>query len=292
MNSFKNLHDGLAYEIIRQAEVLEAGGHVAQETRHWEPATKRTISMRMKETADDYRYFPEPDLAPFDLSDEFIEGVRQRLPELPEAKKARFVRDYELSATDAGNLAADSELAKFFETALRQKGDGSFLSQGGTVQVSAIIQDKNEPSPFCLAFCLAKPIANLLLNDVAAHLNTTGETLDSAKFTPAHIAELAELTTSDTISSKQSKEVFAAMTETGASPQEIAKERGMQQISDVGALEAAIAATLAANPSKVAEYKDGKTGLIGFFVGQVMRETKGQGNPKLINEILAKKLST
>ncbi|HBT94847.1 MAG TPA: Asp-tRNA(Asn)/Glu-tRNA(Gln) amidotransferase GatCAB subunit B [Coriobacteriia bacterium] len=260
MNSFKNLHDGLAYEICRQAEVLESGGIVRQETRHWEPATKRTTSMRVKETADDYRYFPEPDLAPFDLSDEFIESVRARLPELPEAKKTRFIETYGLSASDAGNLAADAELSTFFDAAAADKT------------------------------ALAKPIANLLLNDVAAHLNAAGLKLAAAPFKPEHIAELAQLVAEDIISSKQAKEVFALMVESGEAPQQIVEAKGMRQVSDAGALEAEILAVLTANPAKVEEYRGGKVGLMGFFVGQVIKATAGQGNPKLINELLQKHL--
>ncbi len=261
MNSFKNLHDGLAYEICRQAEVLESGGTVRQETRHWEPATKRTTSMRVKETADDYRYFPEPDLAPFDLSDEFIESVRARLPELPDAKRARFVETYGLSSADGGNLAADAALSAFFDEAASANTS------------------------------LAKPIANLLLNDVSAYLNANNVALADARFRPEHIAELVKLVADDTISSKQAKEVFALMVESGDFPQKIVDEKGMKQVSDAGALEAEIKVVLEANPDKVAEYRGGKVGLIGFFVGQVMKATGGQGNPKLINELLQKHLS-
>jgi aspartyl-tRNA(Asn)/glutamyl-tRNA(Gln) amidotransferase subunit B len=260
MNSFKNLHDGLAFEICRQAEVLENGGTVLQETRHWEPASKRTITMRVKETADDYRLFPEPDLAPYDLSDEFIEGVRARLPELPDAKKRRYVGDFGLPTADAANLAGEVELSAFFEEGVRV-----------------------EPS-------LAKPIANLLLNDVAAYLNANNVTLAGSRFSPQGIAGLARLVAAQTISSKQAKEVFALMGETGEAPERIVEERDMKQVSDAGAIEVLVEEALAANPEKVAEYRGGKTGLLGFFVGQVMKASKGQGNPKLINELLLKHL--
>ncbi|MDR0347415.1 MAG: Asp-tRNA(Asn)/Glu-tRNA(Gln) amidotransferase subunit GatB [Coriobacteriales bacterium] len=260
MNSFKNLHDGLAYEICRQAEVLESGGVILQETRHWEPAAKRTVTMRVKETADDYRLFPEPDLAPYDLSDEFIEGVRARLPELPDAKKRRYVEDFGVPAADAGNVAGDVELSAFFEEAV------------------------------CLAPALAKPIANLLLNDVAAHLNANGVTLGQSGLVPEHLTELAQLISEDTISSKQAKDVFALMVKSGASPQIIVEEQGMRQLSDVGAIEEVVKRVLAENPEKVAEYRSGKVGLLGFFVGQAMRATGGQGNPKLINEIVREHL--
>ncbi|MDR1082810.1 MAG: Asp-tRNA(Asn)/Glu-tRNA(Gln) amidotransferase subunit GatB [Coriobacteriales bacterium] len=259
MNSFKNLHDGLAYEICRQAEVLEGGGTVLQETRHWEPTAKRTISMRVKETADDYRLFPEPDLAPYDLTDEFIEAVRARLPELPDAKKRRYIELWGLPAADADNLAGQPGLSTFFDEALT-------------------LCDK------------ARPIANLLLNEVSAHLNANGIALAKSGLTPQGIAELAALLADDTISSKQAKEVLSLMIESGKAPSLIVAEHGLQQVSDSDALEAIVLEVLAANPDKVAEYRGGKTGLLGFFVGQVMKMTKGQGNPRLINEILRKRL--
>ena len=257
MNSFKNLHDGLVYEICRQAEVLEEGGIIYQETRHWDPTTQRTIRMRLKETADDYRYFPEPNLTPFVLSDEFIESIQARLPELPDAKKSRFIDDFGLSNADAKNLATDAGLSAFFDEAVAS----------GEVT-------------------LAKPIANLLLNDVTAYLNAANQTLADSPFRPADIAELAGLVAREVISSKQAKEVFSVMVESGTSPSRIVEERGMQQVSDVAAIEKVIEAVLASNPDMVAEYRGGKTGLLGFFVGQVMKATEGQGNPKVINDLL------
>ena len=261
MNSFKNLHDGLAYEICRQAQVLEGGGTVLQETRHWEPASKRTYSMRVKETADDYRLFPEPDLAPFDLSDAFIQSVKARLPELPDAKKQRFMTTYSLSPDVARNLAGDVDLSLFFDEA---------------------IDDKNAD--------LAKLVANLLLNDVSAYLNTSNTTLAQVRFTPLHLAQLAQLIAEGAISSKQAKEVLTAMAQTGQTPAKIIEDRGMQQVSDTDTIQAAIQAALDGNPDKVAEYQAGKTGLLGFFVGQVMKSTQGQGNPKLINDLLRQHL--
>ncbi|MDR1712542.1 MAG: Asp-tRNA(Asn)/Glu-tRNA(Gln) amidotransferase subunit GatB [Coriobacteriales bacterium] len=263
MNSFKNLHDGLAYEICRQAEVLESGGTVRQETRHWEPAAKRTVTMRVKETADDYRLFPEPDLAPYDLTDEFIESVRARLPELPDAKRQRYTRDYGLPRADAANLAGDASLSAFFDATLQS-----------SPQVAR----------------LAPRIANLLLNEVSAWLNAHNTVIENSKLTPQHLAQLAELLAGDSISSKQAKEVLAQSAETGASPQQIVEQSGIKQVSDAGELEAIVAQILAANPDKVAEYRSGKTGLIGFFVGQAMKATQGQGNPKLINEMFTQKL--
>jgi aspartyl-tRNA(Asn)/glutamyl-tRNA(Gln) amidotransferase subunit B len=264
MNSFKNLHDGLVYEICRQAEVLEDGGSVRQETRHWEPANKCTITMRVKETADDYRLFPEPDLAPYDLSDEFIDSVRAKLPELPDAKKLRYTEQNGLPAADAATIAADPELSAFFDAAMAGAADG--------VQ-------------------LARPVANLLLNEVSAYLNNNGLSLSAAAIAPAGLLQLAQLVASGDISSKQAKEVFAEMAASGAAPRDIVEQRGMKQVSDTGEIEAVVDSILVQFPDKVAQYREGKTGLIGFFVGQAMKATAGQGNPRLLNEVFARKLT-
>ncbi|MEQ3362884.1 Asp-tRNA(Asn)/Glu-tRNA(Gln) amidotransferase subunit GatB [Raoultibacter massiliensis] len=263
MNSFKNLHDGLAYEICRQAEVLEEGGIIYQETRHWDPSAKRTIVMRVKETADDYRLFPEPDLAPYDLSDEFIEGVRKKLPELPDQKAKRYEDAFGLSAYDARHLVEHRSTSSFFEACMALAGDAP----------------------------LAKPLANLIINDVTGYLNANdGIELADTSLTPERAVELVGLLAEDAISSKQAKEVFAAIIDEDKDPSAIVEERGMKQVSDSGAIEAVVDKVLAENPEKVEQYKAGKTGLIGFFVGQCMKEMRGQGNPKVINELLAQKL--
>ena len=265
MNSFKNLHDGLAYEICRQAEVLEEGGQIYQETRHWDPTMKHTIVMRVKETADDYRLFPEPDLAPYDLSDEFIERVRAKLPELPDEKAARFSRDFGLSAYDARHLVEHRATASFFEACMAEAGKD--------------------------AAKLAKPVANLAINDVMAWLNANeGADLASSPLTPARAVELMRLLADDSISSKQAKQVFAAVMEEDKDPAAIVEERGMKQVSDTGAIEAVVDKVIAANPNEVERYKEGNKKVIGFFVGQCMKEMRGQGNPKVINQLLAKKL--
>ena len=265
INSFKSLHDGLVYEIRRQAEVLEEGGVIYQETRHWDPSAKRTIVMRVKETADDYRMFPDPDLAPYDLSDEFIERVRAKLPELPDQKIERFQTDFGLSSYDARHLVDHRVTANFFEACMACDG----------------ANDK-----------LAKPLANLIINDVASYLNANGlNNLDDSPLTPARAVELVTLLADDTISSKQGKEVFSAVLDEDKDPSAIVEERGMKQVSDTGALEAVIDQVLADNPDKVEAYKGGKTGLLSFFVGQCMKATKGQGNPKLINQMLSARLN-
>ena len=261
MNSFKALHDALVYEIVRQADLVESGGAVVQETRHWDATAKVTTSLRSKEEAHDYRYFPEPDMVPFEFSQEFIESVRERLPELPDARAERFASELGISAADAATLVADLELADYFERTVVACG----------------------PSH-------ARAACNIVLNDLSAYLNAEGVGPSGSRVTPEHVADLVSLLDSDTISSKQAKEVFAAVIETGQAPSAIVEERGMQQVSDTGAIEAVVDGIIAANPDKVQQYRDGKTGLIGFFVGQVMRETGGQANPKVVNEVLTRKL--
>ena len=268
MNSFKNLHDGLAYEICRQAEVLEEGGVIYQETRHWDPSAKRTIVMRVKETADDYRLFPEPDLAPYDLTDEFIEGVRAKLPELPDQKAARFAADFGLTSYDARHLVEHRATADFFDECM------------------ALANAEADGGKF------AKPLANLIINDVAAWLNAhEGGALADTPLTAARALSLVKLLASDAISSKRAKEVFSAIMDEDADPEAIVEACGMKQVSDTGAIEAVVDEVIAANPDEVARYRDGNTKVIGFFVGQCMKAMRGQGNPKIINELLAKKLA-
>ncbi len=261
MNSFKALHDALAFEIVRQAEALDEGGRVTQETRHWDVAAKRTSTLRSKEEAHDYRYFPEPDMVPFEFSAEWIEAVRARLPELPDARRERFVREFALPAADARSLAEDADFSAYFEEAVAMAG-----------------------TP------LAKQVANWALGELSAHLNAAGIAIIDSRVTPAMLAELVELVDAGTISGKQAKQVFAEMAETGDAPGAIVELRGMKQVSDTGAIEAAVDMVLAANPDEVASYRAGKTSVIGWFVGQVMREMRGQGNPALVNEVLARKL--
>ncbi|MDZ4170151.1 MAG: Asp-tRNA(Asn)/Glu-tRNA(Gln) amidotransferase subunit GatB [Coriobacteriia bacterium] len=261
MNSFKSLHDGLAYEIVRQAEVLEGGGRIVQETRHWDAGAKRTSALRSKEEAHDYRYFPEPDMVPFEFADEFIDRIRERLPELPDAKKARFIGDWGLSAADAASLSSDVDMAEFLEAA---------VAIGGVAH--------------------AKSVANVMLNDLSAHLNAEGIAVTESRIVPSMVVELVELVEGETISSKQAKMVFAEMAATGDAPGAIVELQGLVQVSDTGAIDAVVARVLQANPGKVEEYRAGKTGLMGFFVGQVMRETGGQANPKVVNEALSREL--
>ena len=262
LNSFKSLHDGLEYEICRQAEVLEEGGIIYQETRHWEPSRKRTVVMRVKETADDYRLFPDPDLAPFDLSDEFVENCAVQIPELPDAKRDRYVADFGIKRADAAQIAGDPETSAFFEKA------------------AAGAEGK-----------AAQTVANLLVNELGGYLNAAGVTLADSGIRPEQVAGLAKLLASDAISSNQAHEVFGVMAETGDDPDKIVDERGMRQVSDTGALQPIADAVLARCTDQAQQYRDGNQKVLGFLVGQCMRESRGKGNPKLFNELLRAALS-
>ena len=261
INSFKSLHDALEYEICRQAEVLEEGGIVYQETRHWEPANHRTVVMRVKETADDYRLFPDPDLAPFDLSDEFIEACRARIPELPDAKRARYVDELGLRKADAAWLAGEPGTAAFFEAAVEAAGTK-----------------------------LAGSVANVVVNNVAAFANAAGATVDTCGLTPEQVAGLAKLLSEDAITAAQGREVLELMASTGDAPDKIVDERGMRQTTDTDALAPVVDAVLARCQDQVQQYRDGNRKVVGFLVGQCMRESHGTGNPKLFNQMLVERL--
>ena len=260
LNSFKSLHDGLEYEICRQAEVLEEGGVIYQETRHWEPSRKRTVVMRVKETADDYRLFPDPDLAPFDLTDEFIDGCRAEIPELPDAKRDRYVAAG-VKRADAEQIAGDPEAAAFFEAAI------------GGLDAKA-----------------TQTVANLVVNELVAYLKAAGTSLADSGLAPAQLASLAKLLAADAISSNQAHEVFDAMAETGDDPEKIVDVRGMRQVSDTGALEPIVDAVLARCTDQVEQFRGGNRKVVGFLVGQCMKESHGKGNPKLFNQLLTSKL--
>ena len=260
LNSFKSLHDGLEYEICRQAEVLEEGGVINQETRHWEPSRKRTVVMRVKETADDYRLFPDPDLAPFDLTDEFIDGCRAEIPELPDAKRDRYVAAG-VKRADAEQIAGDPETAAFFEAAI--EGLDAKATQ---------------------------TVANLVVNELVAFLKAAGTSLTESGLAPEQVASLAKLLATDAISSNQAHEVFDAMAQTGDDPEKIVDARGMRQVSDTGALEPIVDAVLARCTDQVEQFRGGNRKVVGFLVGQCMKESRGKGNPKLFNQLLTSKL--
>ena len=264
INSFKSLHDGLEYEICRQAEVLEEGGIIYQETRHWEPSRHRTVVMRVKETADDYRLFPDPDLAPFNLSDQFIEDCRQRIPELPDHKRQRYMDDYGIKKADAAQIAGDPATARFFESAV----EGA---------------DQRH----------AERIANLVCNDLAGYVSASSKDIESCGVTPQQIAGLADLLVSDAITAKQGREVLELCAQTGQDPAAIVDQKGMRQSNDTGALEPIVDEVLGCCTDQVQQYRDGNRKVVGFLVGQCMKSAKKQGvagNPKLFNQMLTAKL--
>ena len=259
LNSFKNVQKAIEYEINRQIDVCYEGEQVVQETRLWDPEGGKTIGMRGKEEAHDYRYFPDPDLLPLVIDDEWIESIRTSLPELPEARKDRFVEAYGLPVYDASILTADRQLADYFERCLEK-------------------------------FNNAKLVSNWIMGPLLGLLNNKGLEIDQSPVTADRLTELLELVESDQISAKIAKTVFDEMVETGEPAGKIVDSKGLTQISDSSALEEAVSKVLAGSPQEVEAYRNGKTKLIGFFVGQVMRETRGQANPKLVNEILKQKL--
>ena len=251
INSFKSLHDALEYEICRQAEVLEEGGIIYQETRHWEPSRRRTVVMRVKETADDYRLFPDPDLAPFDLTDDFIEEAREKIPELPDAKRDRYMRDYGLKRADAAQLAGDPAVAAFFEGAL----DGAPSKTVAT-------------------------IANVMVN--------LAPSFDA--LTPAQVRGISGLLAEDAITFAQAREVLEAVNGTDKDPERVVDERGMRQVTDTAALEPVVDEVLACCTDQVQQYHDGNKKVVGYLVGQCMKASKGSGNPKLFNKLLTARL--
>ena len=252
INSFKSLHDALEYEICRQAEVLEEGGVVLQETRHWEPARRRTVVMRVKETADDYRLFPDPDLAPFDLSDAFVEKARSRIPELPDARRDRFVTTLGLKRPDAAQIAGDPATAALFERALDLAGEKT-----------------------------AGTLANVVVNLLPAY----------ASVSASQAASVARLLAADAISFAQAREVLEAVDGSGRDPEAVVDERGLRQSTDEGTLRPVVDVVLERCPDQVRQYRDGNTKVLGFLVGQCMKASRGKGNPKLFNELLRTSLS-
>ena len=261
LNSFKALHDAIEYEIVRQAAALDAGREVSQETRHWDAGARRTSGLRSKEEAHDYRYFPEPDMVPFSFDPAWVEALAECLPELPDARRDRYIAQYGLRKHDASALAGEIAFACFFEEA------------AGIAGVDR-----------------SKQVVNWMLGEFTALLKAHGSQLGDSRVTPAMLAELVALIEDGVISGKQAKDVFAEMAETGDPPGAIVEDRGMKQVSDSAEIEAAVSRVLEAHPAEVASYRAGKQTLIGFFVGQVMRETRGQGNPRVVNEALRRML--
>jgi aspartyl-tRNA(Asn)/glutamyl-tRNA(Gln) amidotransferase subunit B len=260
MNSFRNIHKAINYEVKRQIEIVEEGGKVVQESRLWDANAGVSQSMRSKEEANDYRYFPDPDLPPLVIDQAFIEGVRRSLPELPGDKKLRFVNDYKIPAYDAGVICASKSLADFFEE---------------------VVSACDNP----------KMTSNFIMSELMRELKIEDIDVTATKLTPFKFANLMSEIGKGTISGKMAKDIFLDMYATGRTPDEIIKEKGLVQISDEGELIAIIDEIVAANPKEVEKYQGGNVKLIGFFVGEAMKRTKGKANPNKVNEILLKKLA-
>ncbi|UYO04969.1 Asp-tRNA(Asn)/Glu-tRNA(Gln) amidotransferase subunit GatB [Paenibacillus sp. PSB04] len=260
MNSFRGVQRGLEYEEYRQAEILDDGGKVVQETRRWDEAAGKTLSMRSKEEAHDYRYFPDPDLVRLHIDEAWKESIRATIPELPDARQARYTSEYGLPSYDAGVITSSKPLADFFEDSLNYTKD-------------------------------AKAVSNWIMGDLLGYLNSTGLELPALKITGRGLGEMIGLIEKGTISSKIAKTVFKEMLESGKLPQQIVEEKGLVQISDEGAIKTIVEQVVAANPQSVEDFKAGKQKAIGFLVGQVMKESKGKANPALVNKLLAEILS-
>ena len=262
VNSFRYVEKAINYEVVRQIDVLEGGGTIRQETRLYDSAKDETRSMRSKEEANDYRYFPDPDLLPVVIAPDFIEAVRATLPELPDEKAARFIREYGLSPYDAAVLTSSRELAAFYESVV--------AAAGGAAS--------------------AKLAANWVMGDFSGALNRDGLEIGAARVTAEGLAGLMARIQDNTISGKIAKDVFELMWAERASADAVIEAKGLRQITDTSAIEAAIDAVLAANPNQLAEYRSGKDRLFGFFVGQSMKATQGKANPAQLNDLLKKKL--
>ena len=268
VNSVRFVMATIEYEANRQVDVLESGGKIVQETRLFDPDTGTTRSMRSKEDAHDYRYFPDPDLLPLVLDEAFIAECRASLPELPDAKRLRYVSELGLSAYNAGVLTADAETARWFERLITRSAD---------------LQGKSQSD-------VARAASNWLTSELFGALNKQGVGLADSPVTPEAGAELLSLIGDGTISGSIAKQVLEKMLDTGDAPGAIVEREGLKQTSDTGAIEAAVDAVLAANADKVEQYRGGKDALFGFFVGQTMKTMQGKGNPGLVNQVLKARL--
>jgi aspartyl-tRNA(Asn)/glutamyl-tRNA(Gln) amidotransferase subunit B len=259
MNSFRFLQRGLEAEIERQIEALEAGEKIVQQTVHFDPATGTVHTLRSKEEAHDYRYFPEPDLTPIELDRAYVDRLRAGLPELPAARRERLVRDYSLPPKDAALLTTNKPLGDYFEALAAETAD-------------------------------ARLSANWVLGEVSAYLNAAGLEVDRFPISVAALSEMLGLVRAGTLSGKMAKEVFETMIATGKTADAVVAEKGLGQISDAGQLEAIVARLVADNPGPAEDFRQGKEKALGFFVGQVMRETRGQANPQMVNDLLRRHL--
>jgi len=262
LNSFRFVGRAINFEVARQIELIESGGTVVQETRLYDSDKDETRSMRSKEEANDYRYFPDPDLLPVQIEESFVEAVRATLPELPDDKAARFAHDFALSAYDAGVLSASRELGAYFEAAVAELGAEH-----------------------------AKLAANWVMGELSSALNRDGIDIEVSRVLPEQLSALLARIVDQTISGKIAKEVFEAMWSEGKPADAIIEAKGLKQITDSGAIEGVIDAVMAANPKQLADYRAGKDKLFGFFVGQVMKATEGKANPAQLNELLKTKLA-
>ena len=260
LNSFKAIQNSIEFETKRQIEVLEEGGKIYQETRRFDDAKGIGYAMRTKEDAHDYRYFPEPDLAPIVLSEEYIENIKNSLPEMPHVKKARYIKEYNIPEYDADIITSSKEVATYFEE---------------------VVEKSNN----------AKASANWIMGDFASKLNESEITISNSKIKPEALAELIKLIDNNTISSKIAKTVFEEMFETGKDPKTVVEEKGLVQITDTNALKEIVERIVANNPKSVEDYKAGRDKAIGFLVGQIMKETKGKANPGIVNKMLVEILS-
>ncbi|MFF2483254.1 Asp-tRNA(Asn)/Glu-tRNA(Gln) amidotransferase subunit GatB [Paenibacillus sp. NPDC058071] len=259
MNSFRGVQRGLEHEQLRQADILDRGELVVQETRRWDETQSKTFSMRGKEESHDYRYFPDPDLVRLHIDGEWKARVRASIPELPDARKARYTGDYGLPSYDAEVITSSKKLADLFEESLTHTKD-------------------------------AKAVSNWIMGDLLGYLNANGLELSEVKLTGQGLGEMIGLLEKGTISNKIAKTVFKAMLESGKLPQQIVEEQGLVQISDEGAILAIVDQIIANNPQSVEDFKAGKDKAIGFLVGQIMKETKGKANPGLVNKLLLDRL--
>lgn len=264
MNSFRFVQKALEYEIERQAALLDDGKDVVLETRLWDAKRGATFSMRSKEEAHDYRYFPEPDLVPLQISPQWIDEVRNTMPELADAKRDRFIRDYLIPEYDAVILTSSKHLADFFEKAIAAYGHG---------------KEK------------AKLVSNWMMGDLLRVLKDENKEIEEIPLCPEDLAALLTMIDNEIISGKIAKTVFEEMVLSGESPAKIVEQKGLIQVSDLSSLEKTIDAVIKANPKEVAGYLSGKVKLMGFFVGEVMKETHGKAHPGKVNELLKKKLA-